>query len=146
MIFLAPALVIVSIGFFCWLLFTLAIFALPFFVSLTLGSFALHSGAGVPGAILIGLMTGVATFLFGQLALAFAPWAWLRWLIILIYAAPAAVAGYNATHGITQLAMPSPTWQTVFSVIGAIAVGMTAIFRLTGVATPGLTGQRMAPT
>jgi len=30
--------------------------------------------------------------------------------------------------------MPSETWQTVFSVIGAIAVGIVAFVRITGMA------------
>jgi hypothetical protein len=72
------------------------------------------------------------------------PWAWLRLLIVLAYAAPAAVAGYSATHGIAQMAMPSPAWQTVFSVIGAVAVGITAFVRVTGMAAPGPVGQSVA--
>ena len=35
MIIFGPLLVIVGVGFFCWLLFTLPVFALPFFVGLT---------------------------------------------------------------------------------------------------------------
>jgi len=144
MIVLGPALVIVGIGFFCWLLFTLAIFALPVFVGLTVGIWAIHIGAGALGGILAGLAAGGATFGIGQLALAFVPWAWLRLLIVLAYAAPAAVAGYSATHGIAQMAMPSPTWQTVFSMIGAVAVGITAFVRVTGIAPPGPARQGMA--
>ena len=40
--------------FFCWLLFTLAVYALPFFVGLTAGMAAYHSGAGVIGALIVG--------------------------------------------------------------------------------------------
>ena len=36
-----------GIGLFCWLIFTLAVYALPFFVGMTVGMMALHSGAGV---------------------------------------------------------------------------------------------------
>jgi hypothetical protein len=39
-----------GIGLFCWLIFTLAVYALPFFVGLTAGMAAFHSGAGVIGA------------------------------------------------------------------------------------------------
>ena len=41
----------VGIGFFCWLLFTLAVYALPFFASVAAGLAAFHGGAGVIGAI-----------------------------------------------------------------------------------------------
>ncbi|QGM46093.1 hypothetical protein [Methylocystis heyeri] len=136
-----PLLVIASIGFFCWLLFTLAVFALPFFVGLTIGMWAFHTGAGVLGGILTGVAAGGATFGIGQFALAFAPWAWLRLLIILLFVAPATVAGYSATHGIAQIAMPSAAWQTIFSVIGAIAVSVTTFIRFTGMAAPGPAGQ-----
>lgn len=144
MIILGPALVIIGIGFFCGLLFSLAVYALPVFVGLTVGIWAIHTGAGALGGIAIGLAAGGATFGIGHLALAFVPWAWLRLIIVLAYAAPAAVAGYSATHGIAQMAMPSPTWQTVFSVIGAIAVGITAFVRVTGMAAPGAAGPSVA--
>ncbi len=144
MIIFGPLLVVVAIGFFCWLLFNLAVFALPFFAGLTLGIWAFHTGAGVLGAIAVGVVAGGLTFGLGQLALAFVPWMWLRLLIILLYVAPAAVAGYSATHGIAQMAMPSPTWQTIFAVIGAIAVSVTAFVRFTGMAAPRPAGQGLA--
>jgi len=136
MIILGPALVILGIGFLCWLLFTLAVFALPVYVGLTVSLWAIHTGAGALGGIVAGLAGGGATFGIGQLALAFTPWIWLRFLIVLAYAAPAAVAGYSATHGIAQIVMPSTTWQSIFAVVGATAVGITACTRITGMATP----------
>jgi hypothetical protein len=39
----------VGIGLFCWLIFTLAVYALPFFVAINAGIWAFHSGAGVLG-------------------------------------------------------------------------------------------------
>ena len=144
MIIFGPLLVIVGIGFFCWLLFTLAVFALPFFAGLTIGIWAFHSGAGVLGGILVGLAAGGATFGLGQFALAFVPWTWMRLLIILAYVAPATVAGYSATYGLAHMAMPSPTWQTIFAVIGAIAVSVTSFARFTGIAAPGPAGQGLA--
>ena len=144
MIIFGPLLVIVGIGFFCWLLFNLAVFALPYFAGLTIGIWAFHTGAGVLGGIAVGVVAGGITFGLGQLALAFVPWTWLRLLIILLYVAPAAVAGYSATHGIAQMAMPSPTWQTIFAGIGAIAVSVTAFVRFTGMAAPGLAVRGLA--
>lgn len=144
MIVLGPLLVVLAIGFICWLLFTLAVFALPTFVGLMVGIWAFHTGAGALGGIIVGVLAAGATFGVGQLAMAFVPWVWLRLLIILLFIAPATVAGYSATHGIAQMAMPSPTWQMVFSVIGAIAVSFTAFVRFTGMTPPGRTQQGMA--
>ena len=45
-----------GIGLFCWLIFTLAVYALPFFVALSVGMTAFHSGAGVVGALLVGTL------------------------------------------------------------------------------------------
>lgn len=144
MIVLGPLLVLVGIGFFCWLLFTLAVFALPFFVGLTVGIWAFHAGAGVLGGIVVGVAAGGATFGIGQFALGSIPWTWLRLLIILLFVAPATVAGYSATHGIAQMAMPSAIWQVIFSVIGAMAVSVTAFVRFTGMTAPGPAGQGVA--
>ena len=144
MIIFGPLLVLVGIGFFYWLLFTLAVFALPFFVGLTIGTWAFHTGAGVLGGAAAGLMAGGVTLGIGQLALAFVPWTWLRLLIILLYVAPATVAGYGATHGIAQMTMSSPAWQTVFAVVGSVAVSITALVRFTGMAADGLARQRLA--
>jgi hypothetical protein len=44
-----------GIGLMCWLIFTLTVYALPFFVGLTAGMAALHNGAGILGALLVGL-------------------------------------------------------------------------------------------
>jgi hypothetical protein len=50
-----------GVGLFCWLIFTLAVYALPFFVGLTAGSAAFHGGAGVVGALLVGIVAGALT-------------------------------------------------------------------------------------
>jgi hypothetical protein len=144
MIIFGPLLVIAGIGFFCWLLFTLAVFALPFYAGLTVGVWAFHTGAGWLGGAVVGVIAAGATFGVGQLALALVPWTWLRLAIVIVYAAPATVAGYYATHAIAQMAMPSATWQMIFSLIGAVAVGITALIRITGVAPPGGEETRLA--
>ncbi|BBB96461.1 MULTISPECIES: hypothetical protein [Bradyrhizobium] len=144
MITLGPLLVILVIGFFGWLLFTLAVFALPFFAGVMIGMWAFHTEAGVLGGIALGLVAGGSTFGIGQLALVFVTWTWLRFLIIILYVAPATIAGYSATHGIAQIAIPSPAWQTIFGVVGAIAVSITAFVRLTGMAARGPAKQRLA--
>ena len=56
----------------------------------------------------------------------------------------AAIAGYHATHGIVKHTMPSETWHVVFSLVGAVVVGITAFARLATLAPPGGTGQGVA--
>lgn len=60
---------IAAIGFFCWLLFTLAVFALPFFAGVTAGGWAYHTGAGWLGAILIGTVAAGPALGFGRVLL-----------------------------------------------------------------------------
>jgi len=143
MIILAVLVSLAAIGVLCWLLFTLAVYALPFFAGVTVGTWAYGTGAGWLGAIVVGFVGAVATFLVGQLLLAFVRPLWLRVLVALAFVAPAVIAGYHATHGIVKHTMPSETWQLVFSVIGAIAVGITAFVRVTttALAAPEPPGQ-----
>lgn len=119
----------VAIGFFCWLLFTLAVFALPFFIGVTTGMWALNSGAGWLGAILVGALAAGFTFGAGQLLLGTVRPLWAKLAIALVFVAPAVVAGYHATHGIAKHLMPSEAWQIAFSIIGAVAVGIAAFLR-----------------
>ena len=144
MIFIGILLSIAAIGFLCWLLFTLAVFALPAFAGVTAGLWAYHSGAGWLGGIFVGALSAGLTFGIGQLLLVFAKPLWLRVAVALVFVAPAAIAGFHATHGIVKHTMPSETWQTVFSVIGAIAIGITALTRLATMAPPELAGQSVA--
>jgi hypothetical protein len=133
-----------AIGMLCWLLFTLAIYALPAFAGVTAGMWAYDTGAGWPGGIAIGLVAAGLIFGVGQLLLAFARPLWLRVGIALAFVAPAAIAGYHATHGIVKHTMPSEGWQIAFSVVGAIAVGIAAFLRIAAMAAPEPAGRGMA--
>ena len=125
-------------------MFTLAVFALPFFTGVSAGTWAFQTGAGWLGAILVGLSTAALTLGVGQFLLAFIRPLWIRLAIAFAFVAPAALAGYHASHGIVKHTMPSDTWQIIFSVIGAIAVGVTALIRVTAMAAPGPTVQNVA--
>ncbi|RAI36655.1 hypothetical protein [Rhodoplanes serenus] len=144
MMFIGILFSIAAIGVLCWLLFTLAVFALPLFAGATAGALAYQIGAGWPGSIIIGLVAAALTLGIGQFLLAFVRPVWLRLAIALVFVAPAALAGYHATHGIVKHTMPSDTWQIIFSVVGAIAVGVTAFVRVAAMATPAPSGQGMA--
>lgn len=143
MIILAIVASLAGIAALCWLLFTLAVFALPFFAALALGGWAYGTGSGVVGAIIVGAIAAATFGLFQLLLLILRP-TWLRLLVALAFATPAAVAGYHATLGIVRLTMPSETWQIVFATAGAIAVGITAFMRLTMMAAPAPTGRSVA--
>lgn len=124
-----------ALGAICWLLFNLAVFALPFFAGMTVGMAALHAGAGLLGAFAVGVLAGAATLFAGQLVLVLIPSPLVRGGTALLFAVPAAIAGYYVMHGIAALTM-SAGWQQAFAMIGAAIVGGTALARL---------GQRIIP-
>jgi hypothetical protein len=134
-----------GIGFLCWALFTLALYALPFFAGITAGLAAFHSGAGVIGTIVVGTVAGVLTLGAGQAAFAISRSPFIRAAIALLFAAPAAIAGYHATLGLAQIGVPSAGWREAFAIIGAILVGGTAWGRMTLLADPLPTSRRSPP-
>jgi MFS family permease len=125
-----------AIGMLCWLLFTLAVFALPALIGVSAGIWAHQTGAGIVGTIVIGAFAAGITLGVGQLLLAVLRPTWLKLLVALAFVAPAAIAGFHAAHGIVRHTMPSETWQSVFSIVGAIAVAVTAFIRVTTVIPP----------
>ena len=144
MIFLGILLGLAAIVLFCWLLFTLAVFALPFFAAVSAGTWAYQTGAGWLGAIVVGLIAGGVTLGIGQVLFAIARPMWARLLVALAFVAPTVFVGYHATHGIAKLAMPSETWQIVFSIIGAIAIGIATLLRVAGMAAAGPSSRDLA--
>ena len=57
---------VVGIGFLCWLLFSLAVYALPFFAAVSAGLWAYQGDAGLLGAIMVGILAGTVTLVAGQ--------------------------------------------------------------------------------
>jgi hypothetical protein len=129
--------IVVGVAFFCWLLYTLAAYALPFFAGLSAGLAAFHSGSGVIGSIIVGVLAGGATLAIGQIVFAMPL---LRAVIGLLYAVPAAIAGYHATLGLAHIGVPaaiagyhatlglahigvpSEGWREAFAVVGAMSI------------------------
>jgi hypothetical protein len=119
---------VAGIGFFCWLLFTLVVYALPFFAGLTVSVAAFHGGSGVIGALVVGVLAGGATL--GQIAFATVRTPLTRAAIALLFAVPAAVAGYHATFGLAHIDVPLEGRREAFAIVGAVLVGGTAWARM----------------
>ena len=128
---LAIVLGVFGLGFLCWLLFTLAIYALPFLAGLTAGLAAFDSGGGVVGALIVGFLAGGATLALGQIGFVSTRTPLLRVIIGLLYAVPATVAGYQVSFALAGIGMSTGGWQTAFAVVGAILSGVTAFSRMT---------------
>lgn len=121
---------VVLIGMLCMLAYTLATYALPFMLALAAARLAYETGAGLIGAGLVGLAAGGVSFGMLSLLFATARAPALRLAIAIIFAAPAAVAGYALVHGVAGELVPSPVWRLIFSMTGALATGLSALARL----------------
>jgi len=130
MVIVGIVLSFVGLGFICWLLFTLAVYALPCLTAVTAGLAAYHSGAGEIGAILVGLIAGAVTLAAGQIAIATLRSPLLRTAIALLFAVPATIAGYHAALGLAQIGVPAKGWRQACALIGAIIMGGTAWVRM----------------
>ena len=114
-----------GIGLFSWLIFTLAVYALPFFVALNAGIMALNGGAGIFGAPLVGIVAGGVTLAVGQTAFAMTRSVIVRAIIAALFAAPATLAGYQVVFAMSQIGVPSSAWREIFACLGAIFIGGT---------------------
>jgi len=122
---------VLGLGLFCSLLFTLAIYALPFLTGLTAGLAAFHSGAGVIGAFIVGFLVSGATLALGQIAFATIRTPLIRAIIGLLYAVPATVAGYQLSFALAGIGTSIGAWQMAFAIVGAVLSGFTAFSRMT---------------
>lgn len=129
-------LTVVGLACLCWLLFTLAVYALPVFVGASAALAAYDSGSGPIAAFIVGLIGSGITLVAAQFVITRARSPFLRAAVSLVFAVPAALAGYYATLGLAQLGIPAHVWQHVIAVIAAIAVGTTAWIRFALIAPP----------
>ena len=134
--FLSVFLSILGLGFMVYVLFSLAVYALPFFIALTVGMYLHVSEAGVLIALTTGLFAGVFTLLFGQIAFAKIGSSPVKLGIGALYAAPAGLAGYHAIRGLSEIGGASETWTTVLAWIGAAIVAGTAWVRIASLTGP----------
>lgn len=116
------ALIIVAV-FLCYaLLFRLSIYALPLFVAILAGSTTYRSDSGIIAALAAAAIAAIILLAVAQLVLAFAKSDLTRAAVGVAFAAPAAVAGYHAVHGIAAATMPPSAWQLVVSLLGAAII------------------------
>jgi hypothetical protein len=129
-----------------WLLFSLAVYALPVATGISLAFWMHDHGQGYPVAILGGFVGGVAVLVAGQLLFAYVRSPLLRLGIALLFAVPAGVAGYHAVYGIAGLAIDPGIILSLLSWVGAVMIAGTAWMRLSGEAITGPASQSTAGT
>ena len=129
---IALILALAAVIFACWLLYTLATLALPVFAAMTLGMWAHSQGSGVMAAIAVGLLAGILTLVAGQLLFVVIRSPLWRLALGLIFAVPAAIAGYHAVHGITGIGLESEAWRQALGGVGGLFIGVAAWLRIAG--------------
>jgi hypothetical protein len=130
MIVIGIVLSFVGLAYLCWLLFALAVHALPFFAGVTVGLAAYHSGSGPVAAIIVGAIAGGIILALGQVAFIRLRSSLMRAALALLFAVPAAVAGYHATRGLAQLVVSAEAWREIIAIAGATVVAATAFMRM----------------
>lgn len=132
-----------GIGLMLWLLFTFAVYALPFYAGVSAALLAYEHGAGWLGAGIVGLLTGAAVLLLGQILFATLRSPMARAVVAAIYSIPAGIAGYHAIHGLSALGGMGEAWRVAFSIIGAVVIAGVAWTRVSAL-YPGDPGRGAA--
>jgi hypothetical protein len=135
---------IAALGFCGWLLFNLAVYALPCFVGVSAGFWSYHHGSGIAAAILVGLLSAAITLVIGQLAFATLRTPFARITVALLFTAPAGFAGYYGALGLARDVGAGPHWCDAFGVIGTLLVGATAFARVASGSFAGPTAPHAA--
>jgi hypothetical protein len=130
MIIIGIILGFVGLAYLCWLLFALAVYALPLFAAVGAGLATYHSGSGPIAAIIVSGIAGSITLIAGQVAFVTLRSPLIRATIAALFALPAAVAGYHAALGVAHIAVPAESWQQAMAVGAAITVAATAWARM----------------
>jgi len=131
MIIIGIVLSFIGLGYLCWLIFALAVNALPLFAGVTAGLAAYQSNSGPIAAIAVAAIVSVIVLLAGQIAFRTLRSTPVRAAIPLLFAVPAAVAGYHAAHGLSQVLVPIEGWRQTMAITGAIMVAAIAWARIT---------------
>jgi hypothetical protein len=130
MIIIGIVLSFIGLGYLCWLIFALAVNALPLFAGVTAGLAAYQSNSGPIAAIAIAAIVSVIVLLAGQIAFRTLRSTPVRAVIALLFAVPAAVAGYHAAHGLAHIVVPIEGWRQTMAIAGAIMVATIAWARI----------------
>lgn len=136
------ALGILGFGAALWILFNLAVYALPFAIGLTTAMHLLEAEQGVVLSLGAGLFAGAATLVVGEFTFARVRSVPIRLVIASAYAGPAGIAGFHAAKGLAELAGAGPLPATLLSWLGALIIGATAWTRIT---TPASLDEDGAP-
>ena len=111
-------LILVAIALLCALPVRLSIYALPLFVAAAVAS-ATHPSGGMVASLVAAAVAAIATIAIAQIALGLVKSNLARAGIGVVFAVPAAIAGYRAVHGTVVATMPDSGLQISLSLLGS---------------------------
>ncbi|MDE2363955.1 MAG: hypothetical protein KGM42_14860 [Hyphomicrobiales bacterium] len=126
---------VLGVALLCWLLFALAVQALPLFIGAYAGALVFQNGAGAVLAIVVGLVSAASAFGITRFAFARTGSASARLAIAVLVMAPAVFAGYYATLGIARITVSSEPGRQTLALLGSFVIGCAALLRLTAATT-----------
>ena len=134
MLGIAIPLALIGVGFIIYLLFAAASYALPLFAGVSAAFAAWH--AGVPGiaAMLLGVVAFMSVIAAGRMATLLLPSPLARIVIALLFAVPAAIAGFQVASALMHLSGANG-WSIPIALATAMLVGAGAAKRV-GAAFP----------
>lgn len=125
--FITLPLALIGVGFMIYLLFAAATYVLPIYAGLSAGFVALHAGASYMSALLLGILASLLVVMLGQMA-AQLPSRHAQMAVALLFAVPAAVAGFQVASALLHLGGVG-SWGVALSLAAALATGTVAAKR-----------------
>lgn len=123
--FITLPLALIGVGFMIYLLFAAATYVLPIYAGLSAGFAALHAGASYTSALLLGILAFLLVIMLGHAATQLLPSRRARTAIALLFAVPAAIAGFQVASALLHLGDVG-SWGVAPSLAAALATGTVA--------------------
>lgn len=128
-----------------WLLFSLAVHALPVGAGISLALWMRDHDYGYLAAILGGFTAGIALLVIGRFLFAVIRSPIVRLAIALLFVIPAGVAGYHAIESVMGIAIDPGMLLSTLSCIGGVTIAVAAWTRLAGFEISGPEPQPVPP-
>lgn len=119
----------------CVIAWYLAIYALPVMTGITAFQYVYGTGAGFLTSAAAAFGAALASIALVIVVLGFAKNPALRLIALVIFAVPAAIAGYALVHGVTKHMIDSAIGLNLLGGIGALVIGIAAVVNLNAVGT-----------
>ncbi|WP_404933619.1 hypothetical protein [Nitratireductor sp. L15S-10] len=114
----------------CVIAFNFAIYALPFMVGLAAFRYVSATDASVAMSLIAALGAAGLSVVVAAAVLAFVQAPLLRLPVLVLFAAPAALAGYTVVHGVAHNVIESMVALNLLCGTGGLIVGIAALLNI----------------